>query len=202
MEYGKLALEYFRVILSWPTIFLILGFVFLFRFHAPISDFIRRLVRGEGPGGIKFTAEPSRQINEAEETPVKNVDDKTLQENIRSNPQVVLDILKKTFNAYWFERHYNLIYGSQIRLLEHLISKSDKGDKYGNLHIFYSQFQELTSNYFSTQYTVYLKFLETALFIEIDRTHGDSPVKITPLGIDFISYIKSAYLTTYQSKLW
>ena len=41
---------------------------------------------------------------------------------------------QRAYNAYFFERTLNAIFGSQLRLLKHLLVKGDEGDSYVALH--------------------------------------------------------------------
>jgi hypothetical protein len=69
MEISNIVLQYLKVLLSWPVIALILFVSFIRLFKDPISDFIRRLIRGEF-GSVKLQAtSPADQKKEAEELP-------------------------------------------------------------------------------------------------------------------------------------
>lgn len=115
-----------------------------------------------------------------------------MEKYIRENPKQVAQEYIKTFNAYYFERAYNLIYGTQISLLEHLSQKGDQGDSYVNLFRFYNEFLS-RSNLTSTQMADYIGFLRDAKFVEQFGSDNDFRIRISPYGIDFLSYIKGQY---------
>jgi len=100
---------------------------------------------------------------------------------------------------YWFERTFNIIYGTQIDLLEYLSAKGTDGDRYVNLLVFYNEFVK-RSGLASTQMADYLGYLHSMRFVEYRGEGSDLIVKITPYGVNFLSYIKGQYPSTYKYK--
>lgn len=193
METTKVVIDYIRVILNWPLVILILGFVF----RGAINDFFKRLVKGRGYGIEIEACTPTEQRKEAKESIQRQPED-AIEKYICENPKEVKKEYLRAFNGYWFERAYNLIYGTQIQLLEHIAAKSDKGDKYINLINFYATFQQKSG--LNTQMADYLGFLVDMGFIEYSRQGSDITTKITPYGLDFLSYIKTQYPLGYKYK--
>ena len=186
-----------RIFLTWPVVTLIIVIIF----KNAISSFLKRLVKGEGPGGWKFEASsPSQQSQKIKEAPQPQTDSE-IEAFVSKNPKAMLEEYKRTFNGYWFERSYNLIYGTQISLLENLERKGSEGDKYINLTPFYNDFLR-RSRFTNTQMADYLKFLKDAHFIEYTGEGVDIVVKITPYGVDFLSYIKVQYPYSYKYKIF
>ena len=197
IQYIRGALQEVRTFLTWPVVTLIMAFMF----KSSIADFLRRLVKGEGPGGWKFEAtKPAEQQQEIKDKSLVQPEDKT-EQYVKDNPKLVIQEFKRTFNAYWFERAYNLIYGTQIEVLEHLETKGDKGDKYINLTPFYNEFLR-RSKFTTTQLAHYLGFLKDAQFIEYLGEGANLTARITPYGVDFLSYIKTQYALAYKYKIF
>lgn len=198
MEIARLVLDYLKIILSWPVITAIAIIYFLRLFKEPISDFLSRLVKGQVYGVTVEATTPSEQRKEVQETSVPKPQ-ADIEKYISENPQEVLKEYARVLNGYWFERGYNLIYGTQIALLEHLLSKGVDGDFYVNVFPFYQNFLN-RSNLTTTQMADYLGFLRDMKFIDITSDGDDLRVKITPYGVDFLSYIKGQYPYSYKYK--
>jgi len=196
----KIILEFSKVIVSWPVAVLVLGVLFMRSFKEPIADFFRRMIRGEAYGVRVEAAMPSEQKKETQETESFFTPDQ-VEQYVKDNPKEVITQYQRLLNGYWFERAYNLIYGTQMKLLEHLQAKGTKGDKYVNLHPFYTEF--LTqSNLQTTQFADYLAFLAEMKFIEYKGQDADLSVCITPDGINFLSYIQVQYPGSYKYRLY
>jgi len=198
MEIAEIILRFLQAILSWPIIVLILGIVFVVVFKGPISDFLRRIVKGEAYGVRIEASRPSEQKEIAKETPKIESQDQ-IEQYIINNPKAVVAEYLRLANGYWFERTFNIIYGTQIDLIEYLATKGTNGDKYINLVVFYNEFIK-RSGLSSTQMSDYLGFLLGMRFIEYAGEGSDLIVKVTPHGVNFLSYIKAQYPSTYKYK--
>ena len=128
-EITNWVLEFPKVI-SWPLAVLILGLVFIKKFQKPVSKFLQNLVSAEGPGGWKLkSVEPldqqreHKEINELE----KYLSEGGAEKYVRENPKKVIEEYQRVNNGFFFERTFNLIYGTQIFLLEDLITKGIEG---------------------------------------------------------------------------
>jgi len=194
----EIILRYLQVILSWPVVSLVLGVTFFKWFKEPISDFFRRVVKGEAYGFRVEAANPSKQRKEVKETPQFQSQD-VIEKYIKENPKKVINEYAKVFNGYQFERAFNIIYGTQVDLLEHLSIKGTNGDKYVNLSVFYNECIKRAKSVF-VQIAGYLGFLKDARFIEFVGKGSDLSVIITPHGVNFLSYIKNQYPTMYKHK--
>ncbi len=198
MQIASIVLEYLRVLLSWPVIAGLVALYFLIQFRDPLSDFLKRMVRGQIGAVTLEAARPSEQSKEIKMTEAPKTQDE-IEKYISENPQQVIKEYIRTFNAYWFEKAFNLIYGTQISLLEHLLSKGTDGDAYINLYSFYQEFLN-RSNLTATQFADYVGFLRDAKFVEIETVANDMRGKITPYGTDFLSYIQVQYKYSYKLK--
>lgn len=197
MEIAKLILYYLQILLTWPVIGGIIAIVFLKMFREPLSDFFQRIVRGQLYGVSIEASTPSEQQEKVGKEPkVQSATD--LETYVQNNPKEAIKEYLKVINWYWFERIYNAIYGTQITLLEHLAVKIENGDLYINLFPFYSEFQN-RSKLYNIQMADYLGFLKNMVLIEILNIGTDLKVRITPRGLDFLSYVKGQY-PYYKSK--
>lgn len=196
MEIAELVRRYLEVILTWPVAMLALGLTAMRWFREPFADFLRRVVRGEAYGVRLEAANPSEQRKEAQDVPQPQPD---VEQYIRENPKEVVHEYLRAVNGYRFERAYNLIYGTQLDLLEHLSTVGKEGEPYVNLVPFYNEFVK-RSNLSGTQMADYLGFLRDMHFIQYSGPENHLRVQITPLGIDFLTYIKGQYSAFYKFK--
>ncbi len=194
MEIADLIKRYLEVFLSWPVIILIIFVIF----KNEISDFLKRLVKGEALGMRLEATRPSEQQKEAKEAlPAKTKSE--IEAYIRDNPELVSTEYIRLWNGYIFERTFNFIFGTQIDLLEHLLDKGDEGEKYINLAGFYNEHNKRLGKQ-SIQMADYLGYLKASSFIKYEREGSEFNVTITPYGADFLSYIKTYYSLVYKIK--
>lgn len=200
MEIADLVLRYVEVILSWPVITLILGLLALIWLREPIGNFLNRVRSAQGYGVRLDAVDPAQQLSKAQEV------DELKSENelavwVKDNPEVVATEFLRLLNGYWWERAFNIIYGSQIEILEHLEAKGDSGEKYVNLVPYFEEFLG-RGGPAKTQMPDYLAFLQSMNFIEYQAKSGDPLVKITPFGVNFLSYLRAQYPASYKFKPW
>jgi len=200
MNVAEIVLQYFKAILSWPVIVLILGAIFFKLFKEPISDFFRRLTKAEAYGARIEASNPSEQRIETKEA-FPSKPENEIEKYIQSKPKEAAKEIIRLWNGYIFERTFNIIYGTQIDLLEHLSIKGSEGDKYINLVFFYNEFVK-RSRPASVQMADYLKFLKDTGFIGFVGEGSELSVKIMPYGVDFLSYIKQNYPLKYKYRPW
>jgi hypothetical protein len=194
MKIEEIVLQYLQVVLSWPLFAIIL----IFLFKKQISDFLNRLIKGK-VGSVSFEASPTKQEKVIVEDDKKN---RGIQ-IIEDNPKKAYEEFLKLYEEYFFERSFNIIYGTQINLLEHLDKKPDKSEKYNFLFIKFYHKHLGTKPKTKKPYNQYLDFLEINKFIEIlnvDQKYSERILKITPSGIKFLSYIKTHYSERYKNK--
>lgn len=192
MEIADLVLRYLDVILSWPLAAIVISTVFMCKFQSAISQFLGRLVRGEAYGVRLEAATPSEQTREIQQA--QSMPEKPESGAVNENAQ-----LKSAYEAvvrlYLFERAYNLIYGSQVALLEHLEKRGEVGDHYFNLAQYYEKFRQ-TSGLQNVQFKDYLEFLRASGFVMIN---GEN-VTIAQFGRDFLHHVRTFYANFYQTK--
>jgi len=198
MQIAEIILRYFEVFLKWPVIILIVAIIFFSLFKEPISDFLRRIIKAEAYGARLEASNPSEQHIETKKS-FSSKPENEIEEFIRSKPKEAVKEIIRLWNGYIFERTFNVIYGTQIDLLEHLSDKGSNGEKYVNLAVFYKEF--ITRAKFAVvQMADYLGYLKNSGFVEFVGEGSEMSVKIMPYGIDFLSYIKTNFLSMYKNK--
>lgn len=198
METSNVILEYLKVILNWPLIIFIIVFIMFKWFREPISVMLRNVRNITTPYG-SIAVDPGAQREE-----IKTSNDYSSESDIRNfvknNPEKVIHDYMQLFNSYRYERSFNLIYGSQVNLLNYLSRKSDKRENYIKLYDFYLQYAG-KGGLETYQFADYMGFLLDAQFIKnITESNGAITVEITPIGLNFLTYIKGQYPSAYNSK--
>jgi len=187
MEAARLVLDYLKLALTWPPVTLVLVIAAFRSFRDPLCRLIDRFVEGEGYG-VRLKATPARQLEEAGES-VQSPSANDIVQFVSEHPEEAKAAYERLFNGYWFERAFNLIFGSQLELLEHLAQRGDAGEQYVNLKRHFDEFLNRGGEK-ATQMADYLEFLRKMGFMRYD---GDA-AKITPLGVNFLSYLHANYV--------
>lgn len=200
MEIAKLVLSYLDTLLSWPVIALVLGGIALKLLHQPLAAFLSRNIELEGYGIRVKAADPEQQRKEAQEAIQPQTEDALL-DWVRQNPQQVVTDYQRLFNGYWFERALNLIFGTQIDVLEHLEECGDPGEKYINLIPYFQKYVQ-RSGHTKRQMADYLGFLRDMRFLEYVVHDGEQYARLTPLGADFLSYARAQYGEMHKARPW
>ena len=197
MEIAKIVLSYLQVLLNWPFLGACIIFIFIIIFKKRIDDFLSRLVKGKVGGFSVEATKPLKQEKVIKEE-IKNPKDRAI-EYMKNRPEEAFKEYVHTYNAYFFERTFNIIFGSQIDLLEYLADKEDKSEKSINLYTFYNSFLIRTIPPRVT-FDQYLDFLESCKFIKIIIKENEKIVELTSYGLNFLSYIQSQYPVRYKSR--
>ncbi len=178
---------------TWPFF----AFILLLVYRKQIANLLTRLIKGK-VGSFSFEVTPLKQEKAIKEDKIRKSNDVTI-EFIRKNPEKALNGFINTYNAYLFERNFNMIYGTQINLLECLANKKDKSEKWVNLFTFYYNFMTKTTSPRIT-FVQYLGFLESCKFIKTIIKDNEKIAKISLQGLNFLYYIRSQYPTIYKHK--
>lgn len=174
------------------------AFILLLVYRKQIANLLTRLIKGK-VGSFSFEATPPKQ----EKVIIENNNKNPLIQMMKDDPENAYHEILKLYKDYFYERSFNIIYGTQINLLDHLDKKPDKSEKYNFIFIkFY--FKHLGKKPKTKKpYNQYLDFLEINKFIEIlnaNKTNNEKILKITPSGIKFLSYIKTHYPERYKHR--
>ncbi len=185
------SLEY---ILSWPVAILIVGLCFFYKFKLAIEGFLNRMTEATFPGGCIKAINPQEQQQVETLINPKNEQEWILW--VKQNPEQMHKYCVEISNQLKYERIMNIIYGTQIRLLENLEKKSKYGESIQNLQSYYVEFQRLGNNHI-TRFDEYLGFLQASNLIEIK----ENMAILTTVGQNFLIYIRSIY-PGYSAKLY
>jgi hypothetical protein len=195
---------------AWPAAFLLLGVAALVIFRKQLSDLLGR-IRNISRSGIDITTPQSSQVKEAytpaAEELMRALDSTVLLEqekNIKADiknrglvkddeiQKILIRLLAANQIELSCEKTYRVIYGSQIKVLQHLNCKGTLGDTLENIKKFYD---DAATEYpqFYKEYTFdsYVKFLTSSFLIKIEGEH----VKITSYGVEFLGYLVKIGLT-------
>lgn len=191
--------------LAWPLVGLVAVIVFLLFFRKEIAGFINR-IRSVGKGGIETTSSAreeaaARTINVARQEFMENPQSITLSEQEKKIKDVLkrlgfessgdaIDVLvrelARTQINYGFLDIYNIIYGSELRLLEHLNSISGSGYTDGELDRYIATVRAQFPNRPNTENKEsFMSILLTSNLV----TRNNNRYFITELGREFLAWI-------------
>ena len=215
-QIAELVLRYVQVLLNWPVAVLALGIIAMALFRKPFSDFLSRVTSAGGYGFQLSAANPQSQAAPAKkpEAPelanvIEHQPPRTEQglpmvpqqvlDFVRQNPARVVEDFQRIFNSYRHERTFNLIFGTQIDMLQFLATKGTEGEAYINLAVFYGEYRRRAKE---TKYQMpdYVRFLNGFGLIEYFGADPNIRVRITPNGLGFLSYIRTEYSLIYDKR--
>lgn len=223
-----LLLEYLKVLLSWPPIALIIAIIFIARFRSAINNFLDRVIEGNFFGQVLKAAPPhqplepggameDRLIKAAEAQPHTSVqptvgvlvplppelaNDPLAQAAIdwvRNNPAQTVIEYKQLLFKYSSERLFNVIYGTQIALLEFLAAHPVEPITLAQLAQFHREHQSKAAR---TDYQLqdYVNFLASYTAIAVAGPPHQQTYSITQYGVEFLSYIKANYPVSWNQR--
>lgn len=188
----------------WPIAVVIIVCFFLIQFRKPISDFLFSLEKIGGYGLSLKKGISQEQRKEISQPKSKEELKKSIKRE-KNKEKFIFSEYTKLLKNYQFEQTFTIIFGTQIKVLEHLSKKGNLGDKYINLRIFYNEYlrrlREISSSAIMTMID-YLGYLKRREYIEYFGEGDELSIRITPLGDDFLSYIKKQYPGLYEIKLF
>ena len=93
-----------------------------------------------------------------------------------------------------FERILNLIYGSQLSLLGHLVRNGEAGESRINLFTtFYQNHVQAITPQNAGSFEAYLGFLVANNLIEFVGDPNDPRLRLAANGMEFVAYVQSRY---------
>ncbi|WP_435465196.1 hypothetical protein [Variovorax sp. GB4R4] len=183
-------LEYIKVVLSWPPMAVLLVWILLPTFGVPLATLLKNIRKGKA-AGIEFEVDPEKQQGSA---PPPLVAEDHLG-RIAADPKAAKAEILKWWTAAVAENNFHKIYGTQMRLMEHLANRPNGADSEGNLlpfHLEHLKLVEAASNPIAPGYwTQYFGFLLHTEYVE--RVADSNQVRLTPLGQEFLRYIRSTW---------
>ncbi len=176
----------------------------IFILRKPLSNLIDR-IRNISGKGIDTTGLQPQQVKEKQQSPLEDVMkafdsvvlleyEKRIKEDIDklglTNPEeakkVLIRQLATTQITLTCEIIYKTIYGSQLKILEHLNTRRLVGDTLENIKQFYdaavAKYPEWYKGY---SFDDYIRYLKDRLLINVE----EGKVKITVLGVEFLGYL-------------
>ena len=221
-------LEYFKVLFGWPPIALVLAILFINRFRRAIDDFLARLVEGNifgqafkavpppqqssataGPedrlavaAGAASNASGARQQAQQQSLPPELAADPLAPaaiSYIEENPAQTLLEYKRVLFSYHSERLFTRIYGTQVALLEYLKTHRDRPSTLSELAKFHDEHQQKAG---SAEYQLrdYVGFLVAFGVVAVSGPENAHEYGVAENGVEFLSYIKANYPTTWNQR--
>lgn len=197
----RLILQFYKIFISWPVIIFIFSVIFIEKFHQEIADMLNRIKSiSLKTGQIEIEKQQSSNIKLSE--PENNIgmattEAPTVTTNILSEPE---NNYGKLFNAYkelseaynelnkrfYFEKTYNLIYKSQIRLLL-LLDSTLIPLNWESIRI--NHYPRTMRNY---PFNSYMYFLSNSGLVNLNPPKDPNPnVSITKKGKEFLEYLRT-----------
>lgn len=226
----QLLLEYLKVLFSWPPIALVIAIIFIMRFQVAINGFLNRLEEGRIFGQTLKAAPPRQPLevdgvaedrltqaaaaNPQMGAPSEPKADASLPPELANDPQARVAIAyaqnnpvqtvieyKRVHFGYNAERLFNLIYGTQVALLEFLATRPDQPATLAQLAQFHREHQAKSGR---TDYQIrdYVNFLVSYGVITVEGPPDQQLYKINQHGVEFLSYIKANYPVIWNQRAW
>lgn len=190
--------------MAWPVCALIFGIIFLFIFRKPITDFISR-IKSLGKKGINVDTPQDTQISENENKYVEELMSEVeaspmlldLEDNIKKElgeknldytgdaSKILMRHLAATQIGLTFERTYQDIFGSQIKLLKQLNNKIRSGFTKEEIDGYFHNLKTIYGEFKDWETDNYIQFLlESGLILTKDDGYG-----ITIRGVEFLLWL-------------
>lgn len=208
MDQARLVLDYVEA-LVWPLVVAGLVATALALFRQQIGELINRMRRlTVGPSGAEFDAaaqaapERGEAIEEAPEKIAELVRQQA--DELEREYQTHMAELSQRLGAtdfYWFcERVYRIIYGSQIRLLQHLQVRGDAGSSVAELVPFFQQHVEavrVVNPAYGGAFDAYIGYLAASQLIVQDASVPPR-YRISAQGVGFLAYLPWAGIPAWK----
>jgi hypothetical protein len=176
----------FLISLLQVTIWPVLIFFFLRRFHQPVSELITRLSEMALMGGSAKFHPPAQSVPPKAEVPSKGeVAGTTAPED------KYLELATQFTLWWWFEKIWSSIYRGQIAILERLLAAPENKAQLNA--IVNTPLKMLNPGLIESQLPQYIEFLERAGFVALDySTDANNPVvALTDMGRQFLNYMNT-----------
>lgn len=118
-----------------------------------------------------------------------------------SDPVLARAEILKWWSIAKYESTYNVIFGTQLRMLSALAQQPVTGETVSNLAPFYIEHQKLAGTS-AIPFGNFASFLISNQFMRIDATGTEARAYITDLGKDFLAYISRTYGTFAMSRAY
>lgn len=112
---------------------------------------------------------------------------------MKDSPEEAVRHIQTLTFQYQVERIFNQIYGTQLDLLEHLVSRGSQPAKLSELAHYHAEHQRMagTAVY---QIEPYINFLvSSGLLTATNDSSTSTEYTISTMGVKFLSYVKAMY---------
>ena len=139
------------------------------------------------------------QLNFQEQVDTKERDKKLdeMSGYIAEDRQKAKEEYARLYGLYIYEKLFNLIFGTQLMLLERLERDYPQEMEYDYARIYWLEHCTRIRNQ-NYSFNAYIDFLKKSLLISVEN----NIIKLSLFGSNFLLYIRSAYSLTYRSKPW
>jgi hypothetical protein len=192
MNWYEFIIELLKAFISWPFVVGVVLIYVFWNYKKPIEDWLRYSPkRGSLAGVGTFESGPiAQEVGKPEITPEGRVTKELLGLLDKSKEEA-----QYWYKQWWFERTWVVIFRSQIEILEHLSNQKDKPATLNYLFNFYANAARVSPILLNYSYKDYMEFLELSNLVRLEVKGKDlmnPDVVITPLGDEFLIYLKSA----------
>ena len=193
-----LALEYFKVAASWPPVSVVLVLLLGKRLQAPIVSMFGRIRTWKAVGIEATLSDPAGQQLDAAKKPA--AEDADLLTQNSSDPVRARSEILRLWGLYNYERFFNVVFGTQLQLLEHLRLLGNVGCAPDDLDKFFAAHKASGGD--STAES-YFKFLaDTGLMDVKNNVSGGPWVKISETGLAFLDHIRRTYGASSANRMF
>ncbi|MDN6885297.1 hypothetical protein QMO14_16955 [Variovorax sp. CAN2819] len=187
-----LILEYLKVLLSWPPLAFIGACIVIAAFRQQLAEKLDRLIEAKGKDWHARFQEPTQNVGTSPPAPPTADSDYLTQ--VTSDPAKARVEILKWWTAAASENAFHRMHGTQWRLLEYVLSRGEAGAPAEEVRPFYDEHLKLGESvpgFVPPTIDQYIGFLVGQSLIIIASDHkGGMAVQLTPLGHEFIKYIK------------
>lgn len=189
----ELVLKYIEVLTTWQIMAFALVVIFIFKYKQSITKVIDR-INSVKVGNVELGTNQNQDLENLDiDKAIYSKREVEELKEIKAAASGVLQESNELYVKYQWERATNLIFGTQIKLLEYLISKGEEGASFVELSKYYFEHQTL-ANFTESSIDKYFNFLKYFLFIEDSAINSPSQnLRITPMGIRYMDYLLANY---------
>lgn len=186
-----LALEYLKVLLSWPVLTGAIALTVIFVFRAELRKLIDRIRKIEGFGTKLDTGGSLAESQEAPQAPP--TDAEAVLDAVSRDPAKARQEILRWFEIAQHEHTLNLIFGSQLKLLTALAQNPGGVETMANLSPYYLEHQQLAGT-IAAPLGNFFGFLIQRHLVSLDGDpSADQRVTLTDRGRNFVDHVAKQY---------
>ncbi len=208
----KIVDEYTKMVLtSWPATILTLGLVLLITQQEAIAKFIEERLISVGPDGIRGKSNDSTEdlVLLSKQNISSNPSEEIMEESSNNTSthlppspdgkEALIKNNNELIKYLDFERIYNVIFGTQITILDALRKDPTNGILFTSIASSYEQWRQNDELLKKYSLNDYLQFLINAGLVDISESNNIRKYLIRDKGIEFLDYIeKNGYIKSKE----